>query len=179
MERTLEGKERMTSRSNHSSILKGAWCGLIGGTAGTMLMDLVLMSGFFALGSPATTCFTMVGNTVAVFFSLQGVDAARSVHLGILTHYVVGPLIGTIFGAVVARVNALRVTSMKKSMLLGILYVEILSQPLLAMTPILLKMTISTIVMWYLGSFVVHMIVGAVLGAVVDRGLLQKSAARS
>ena len=61
--------------------------------------------------------------------------------MGMATHYLVGPLIGAIFGLLVARVKALRVNTLKKSILLGILYVEILSQPLLATTPILLKMT--------------------------------------
>jgi NhaP-type Na+/H+ or K+/H+ antiporter len=63
------------------------------------------------------------------------------------------------------------VHTLKKSLLLGILYVEILSQPLLATTPILLKMTTPATLQWYAGSFVMHMIAGAVLGAVVGRGL--------
>ena len=163
----------------HISLLSGLVWGLIGGFAGTMVMDLVLMGAFSALGSPATTCFSIVGNTVGRFFSLKGVDMARSIQLGILTHYLVGPLIGTIFGTIVARVERLRKSTLKKIILMAIVYVEILSQPLLATTPILLKMTVPATLEWYGGSCVVHMIVGVILGSVVGYGLRQESASRS
>jgi len=54
---------------------------------------------------------------------------------------------------------------------LGILRVEIMSQLLLAITPILKKMTAAATLQWYDGSFTIHMIAGAVLGAVVGFGL--------
>jgi hypothetical protein len=152
---------------------------LIGGLAGTLVMDLVLMGALSALGSPALTCFSIVGSTVARFFSIQNVETARAIRMGIATHYVVGPVIGTIFGLVVTRVKALRVNSLKKSVLLGILYVEILSQPLLATTPILLKMTTPATLQWYGGSLVMHLMAGMVLGAVVGCGLRLGSASRS
>ena len=67
-------------------------------------------------------------------------------------------------GSVVARVKALRVNTLKKSILLAILYVEILSQPILATTPILLKMTVPATLQWYGGSFVMHLIVAGSSG---------------
>ena len=91
--------------------------------------------------------------------------------MGIATHYVVGQGIGAIFGTAVARVEILRVNTLKKSILLAILYVEILSQPFVAMPPILLKMTVPAILQWYGGSFIMHLIVAVVLGAIVGRGL--------
>ncbi len=99
--------------------------------------------------------------------------------MGVATHYLVGPLVGAIFGTVVARVEALRVNTLKKSILLAILYVEILSQPLLAMTPMLLKMTIPATLQWYCGSFVMHLLLAVVLGAIVGYGLRQEPASRS
>ena len=171
MEKTLEGTAHNTARNPSTSFLKGLGWGTIGGIAGTLAMDLTLMAVLAAFGSPALTCFSIVGNTVARFFSMQNVEMARAIYLGIATHYVVGPVIGAIFGLAVARVKALRVHTLKKSLLLGILYVEILSQPLLATTPILLKMTAPAMLQWYGGSFVMHMIAGAVLGAVVGCGL--------
>jgi hypothetical protein len=171
MEKTLEGTSRVTGRIPSNSLRRGLGWGVIGGFAGTMVMDLVLMSAFAALRSPALTCFSLVGNTVGLFFSLKGVDMAGSIQLGILTHYLVGPLIGAIFGMVVARIEALRVGTLKKILLVAIVYVEILSQPMLAMTPILLKMTVPATLEWYGGSFVVHMIVAVILGSVVGYGL--------
>ncbi len=171
MEKTLEGTSHVTGRATSNSFSMGLGWGVIGGLAGTLVMDLVLMGAFSALGLPALTCFSIVGNTVSRFFSIQGVDMARSIQLGILTHYLVGPLIGAIFGALAARIEVLRVSNFKKTILLAIIYVEILSQPMLATTPILLKMTVPATLQWYGGSFVVHMIVGVVLGAVVSLGL--------
>ena len=171
MEKTLEGSSHLTGRMASISLGRGLGWGLVGGFAGTVAMDLTLMGVLAAFGLPALTCFSIVGSTVARFFSMQNVEAARTIYMGIATHYVVGPLIGTLFGLLVARVKALRVYSLKKSILLGILYVEILSQPLLATTPILLKMSAAATLQWYGGSSVMHLIAGAVLGAVVGRGL--------
>jgi hypothetical protein len=179
MERTLQGNERMTGRINSIGTLKGLWWGLIGGLAGTAIMDLTLMGVLSAFGSPALTCFSIVGNTVARFFSIQSVEVVRSIQLGIATHYLVGPLIGAIFGAVVAGVKVLRVNTMKKSIIFAIIYVEILSQPILATTPILLKMKIPATLQWYSGSFVMHILLAVVLGAAVGFSLRQESASRS
>jgi hypothetical protein len=80
-------------------------------------------------------------------------------------------LIGAIFGAIVAQIPALRAGTLKKSVILAVLYVEILSQPLLATTPILLKMTAAETLQWYLGSTPMHLVVGVALGVIVYRGL--------
>jgi hypothetical protein len=179
MEKTLQDNLRMTGRITRTSFARGLWWGLIGGLTGTAIMDLVLMGALSALGSPALICFSIVGETVARFFSIQTVGMGRALQLGIKTHYLVGPLVGVIFGAVVGRVGALRVNTLKKSILLAIVYVEILSQPILATTPILLRMTASATLQWYGGSFVMHLLLAVVLGAVVGLGLRQESAPRS
>jgi hypothetical protein len=179
MERILQGNARMTGRIRSIIILRGLGWGLIGGLTGTLVMDLVLMGALSALGSPALACFSIVGNTVARFFSIQAVETGRAIQIGLATHYLIGPLVGAIFGTVVARVEALRVNTQKKSILLAIFYVEILSQPILATTPILLKMTLPATLQWYGGSFVMHLILAIVLGAVVGYGLRQGSASLS
>ena len=171
MEKTLEGTLHVTGRNLSDIIWRGLGWGAIGGLAGTLTMDLVLMGALAAIGSPALTCFSIVGNTVARFFSIQSVEATRAILMGVATHYIVGPVIGAIYGMAVARMKALRVHTLKKSILVAILYVEILSQPLLATTPILLKMAAAATLQWYGGSFLMHMIAGVVLGAVVGLGL--------
>jgi hypothetical protein len=177
MEKTLEGTAHGTVWNPSISFLKGLGWGTIGGIAGTLVMDLTLMAVLAAFGSPALTCFSIVGDTVAHFFSMQNVGMTGTILLGVATHYTVGPVIGAIFGLLAARVKALRVHTRKKSLLLGILYVEILSQPLLVTTPILLKMSAAATLQWYGGSFIMHLIAGAVLGAVVGRGLRLVTAA--
>ncbi len=178
MNKTHPMNAQMEGHARRAPLSRGIAWGLLGGLAGTLAMDLVLMGGFAALGLPATTCFALVGDTIARFFSLEGVDTAGSVQLGILTHYLVGPALGTIFGVIAARRAALRASTLKKVILVAIVYVEVLSQPLLATAPILLKMDLASSLQWYGGSFVVHMIVGIILGAVVSRGLRQAPASR-
>jgi len=171
MEKTLEGTAHGTARNPSTSFLKSLGWGMFGGIAGTLAMDLTLMAVLAAFGLPTLTCFSIVGDTAAHFFSMQNVGMTGTILLGVATHYTVGPLIGAIFGLLVTRVKTPRVYTQRKYLLLGILYVEILSQPLLATTPILLKMTAAATLQWYGGSFIMHMIAGAVLGAVVGCGL--------
>jgi hypothetical protein len=150
---------------------RGLVWGGVGGLAGTLVMDLVLIGGLTAAGLPALSCFTIVGDTVARFFSLLGVQMAGGIPTGAVAHYLIGPAVGVLFGVLVTQVRALRATSLKKGMALAVLYVEILSQPILATAPILLEMTTAQTVQWYSLSFVMHFILGLVLGAVVSRGL--------
>jgi hypothetical protein len=131
-----------------------------------------------AAGLPALTCFSIVGDTVARFFSVLDIEMAGGVPLGVAGHYLIGPLVGAIFGAAVAQVAALRVDSLKKGVVLAILYVEILSQPILATTPILLKMTAHETLQWFSVSFVMHFILAVVLGVIVSYGLRLATAAK-
>ena len=53
MERTFRGNARINGRMARISLLSALAWGLVGGFAGTLVMDLVLMGAFSALGSPA------------------------------------------------------------------------------------------------------------------------------
>jgi hypothetical protein len=105
---------------------------------------------------------------------------AGGVPLGAAAHYLVGPVVGAIFGAAVAQADALRGGILNKSLVLAVLYVEILGQPILATTPILLKMTTPETLQWFGVSFVIvmHLVYGIVLGVVVRYGLRSATAAR-
>lgn len=176
MEKSLQNKSQGTGTIPFIRFSKGLGWGLIGGAVGTLIMDLVLMGAFAIARLPLLACFSIVGDTVATIFSIQSIENSRAIRLGVLTHYLIGPVIGAIFGTVIMRVKALQVNTIKKSVLLAILYVEILSQPLLASTPILLKMALPAILQWYCGALGMHLIAGAVIGAVVGHGLrLQKN----
>jgi hypothetical protein len=152
-------------------LTRGIGWGLVGGLSGTLVMDLILIGALTAAGLPALTCFSIVGNTVGRFLSILGIEMAGGVPLGVAAHYLIGPVVGAIYGAAAAQVNAFRLDTLKKGTVFGILYVEILSQPILATTPILLKMTAAETLKWFGGSFAMHLIFGVVLGIVVSNGL--------
>jgi hypothetical protein len=171
METTLQANSRAVGQIVHATLVKGIGWGLIGGLLGTLVMDLILMGVLSAAGDEALSCFHIVGDTVARLFSVLGVRVTGGVLMGVATHYTVGPIVGAIFGAAVARFEFLRACTLKKGAILGVLYVEILSQPLLALTPLLLKTTPSETLLWFGGSFANHFICGSVLGVVVNYGL--------
>ncbi len=171
MEVTCQNSSWASVPVTHVSLIGGLGWGLIGGLAGTMVMDIVLMVALPVAGLPALTCFSIVGETVASFFSMQGIEVTGGVLLGVFTHYLIGPAAGAIFGAAVTQVKVLRPDTLKKSIIFAILYVQILSQPILATTPILLKMTATTTLLWYGGSFLMHSLLGLVLGMIISYGL--------
>ena len=171
MEITRHDNSWAKVHDTHVSFTRGVGWGLIGGLAGTMVMDLVLMAALPVVGLPALTCFSIVGNTVASFFSMQGIEMTGDVPLGVFTHYLIGPSAGAIFGAAVTQIKVLRPETLRKSIIIAILYVQILSQPILATTPILLKMTVNKTLQWYGGSFLMHSLLGLVLGVIMNYGL--------
>jgi len=173
----LQANPRARGQMTHVALAGGIGWGVIGGLAGTMVMDLVLMGALSATGLPALTCFSIVGDTVARFFSLLDIEMAGGVPLGAAAHYLIGPLVGAIFGAAVTQIDALRVDTLKKGVILAVLYVEILGQPILATAPILLKMTEPDTLKWFSVSFVMHFILAVVLGVIVSYGLRSATAA--
>ena len=171
MEKTLQGILLTRGYRTQGSIARGMGWGLIGGLAGTVVMDLVLMGTLLAIGLPALSCFSIVGDTVSRFLSMLSIETTGGVPTGAAAHYLIGPAVGLIFGVLVTQVNALRVKTVRKSLVLAVLYVEILSQPILATTPILLHMTTPETLQWFGVSFVMHFILAVVLGSVVGYGL--------
>ena len=171
METTLKKNTRTRQHNPQVNLARGLLLGLIGGIAGTLVMDIVLMGALSAVGMPSLTCFSIVGDTVKQSFSTLGITLAGGVLTGIAAHYLVGPLFGIIFGASLVKVDALHVDTLKKGIVLAVLYVEIMSQPILATTPILLKMMAKDTLLWFGASFVMHFMYGVVLGAIVSVGL--------
>ncbi len=171
MERSLQENGRMTSRSNALGTLRGLGWGMIGGVAGTMAMDLVLAGGLSALGLPTDTCFLSIGSTVAHFFYLLGIKLSGDVILGVATFHLLGPVLSAIYGLAVSQVGALQGITLKKNVVSAVLYAEVLSQLILTTMPILLKMSGSETVLWFAGSFVLHLTWGVVLGFVMHYGL--------
>ena len=126
------------------SATRGVSLGLIGGLLGTVVMDLFGAGLFVALGSPATLSFAVIGDAAAGFFAMLGISLAGGVPLGALLHYLIGLGLGGIFGAAVSQLAPLRALSTWKGVGLGVLYVEVMSQPLLVAAALILHETISS-----------------------------------
>lgn len=177
MELTMNNEAFYIGNPDRASLSKGLAWGFASGLAGTLTMDILLMGVLPLAGFPALTCFMIVGDTVARIFSLNGIEMTGGVPLGVITHYLIGPAVGVLFGAAVTKVKTLWLTTTKKSVFLAILYVQILSQPILATAPILLKMTALKTIQWYGGALMMHSVLGLVLGLIMSYGL--RSAAAS
>ncbi len=159
-------------------LAKGVGWGSVAGLAGTLVMDIVLMAGLSAAGLSALTCFSLVGDTVSRFAALLGVRLAAGVPLGAAAHYLIGPAVGALFGAAVVGLRPARVVNLKWCVVAAILYSEIVGLPILATTPILLRMTAAETVQWFGISLAMHVILATVLGVVVWRGLRPAIVAR-
>ncbi len=175
MEIKLQANGLVKGQTTSISLTRGIAWGFIGGLAGTIAMDLVQMGGLSALGLPAGTCYSTIGSTAAHFFSLLGIKLPGGALLGAVTYHLLGPVLSAIYGLAVSQVGALQTTTLKKNVVYAVLYAEIVSQLILMTMPILLKMPASETVLWFAGSFVMHLTWGIVLGLVLHFGLLTKN----
>jgi hypothetical protein len=171
MANKLDGASLVAARITSDSFLRGLGWGFLGGLAGTLVMDILLMGALWVLRQPTVLCFSIVGDTASRFLAMFGMLITGGVPTGVVAHYVIGPLFGILFGAAVAMIPALRTGTLKKITIAAFLYVEILSQPILATAPILLEMKAPVVWQWYGGSFVMHLILSIVLGVIVGYGL--------
>jgi hypothetical protein len=87
-------------RSNIAPLARGMVVGSLGGLVGTLVMDLILMGALLAAGLPALTCFSIVGDTVARFFSILGIEMVGGVPTGAAAHYLV---YGIVLGMIVSH----------------------------------------------------------------------------
>jgi len=170
METTLQRNSLFQKYNMQATLARGIKWGLIGGLAGTLGMELVLMGALTAVGMPPLTCLSFIGDTVAHLWANFGIHLVGGVPMCLAAQYLIGSLFGVIFGTMLSKISALHIYSLKKGVLLAVVYAEIISQPLLAMTTILLKMTAKDTLLWYSASFVMHFLYGVVLGAIISCG---------
>jgi hypothetical protein len=141
--------------------------GLGGGLAGTMTMDILLMPILKVFKLSALLCFSIVGETVTRFL---GIHIDNVLWVGVAAHYIIGPLVGVLFVVLATRLPALRVVTLKQLIIAAVLFVELFSQPILVLAPILISMTGRVITLWYAGSFVMHFILAVVMGSIMYYG---------
>lgn len=160
-------------------VTKAMVSGLIGGFVGTIIMDIIIAGFFLIVGMPVDLIYSFIGDVAQSFFLRIGMNVAGGVPLGALLHFFLGLALGGLFGVLVTTVRALRLASLKKGMLLGILFIEVASQPILVTAPLLIKMTRADVLQWYGLSTVMHLIYGIVLGGVLGFQQKQRILARS
>jgi hypothetical protein len=172
------GSDARGERQLSSGIFtRGIIVGLAGGLAGTIAMHVFGVGIFLVMGQPTSISFSIIGDAVASFFTRLGIELAGGAPLGMVVFYLLGLALGVTFVVLVLRIDAFRLDSIKKGVGLGILYVEVLSLPLLAMATLVLNMTAAATALWFGVSVVMHLAYGAVMGAVVSYGLRSASAA--
>jgi hypothetical protein len=142
--------------------------GMVGGLAGTILMYLFGACIFVLLGWPASTSFTIIGDSAAAFFSKLGGALTGGSSLGLRLYFLIGLSLGAILGVATASLEPLHLASPKKRVGLSILYVEVMSLPLLAAGTLALKMSAADAVLWFGISFLMHLVYGLVLGVVTS-----------
>jgi hypothetical protein len=169
--RTEIERDSPTAQLGQASLARGVVAGLIGGFVGTIVMDVILIGTLSAIGLPPVISFNTIGDTAAGCLAVIGIKVAGGFPLGAAAHYLLGLGLGAIFGAAMTRLKARRVSTLKRGIAFAVLYIEIVSQPILALSPLVLTMTTSATVQWFGISAVMHLIWGVVLGAVVSYGL--------
>jgi hypothetical protein len=178
MKERLQHDSRLKDATGSSARVNRFVLGLTAGLVATIVVDLIMMGVSLLRGEPADVGFAVIGDTAAGFFSLFGVNVAGGVLPGLVWHYLIGLAFGVIFVAAVTRFDALRLTSMKKGVGLGILYTEFMSIPMLVQVPIFLKQTAPDTAELLGFFFVMHAIWGLLLGVIVSYALRSEMAAR-
>jgi hypothetical protein len=179
MTRSNQTRSSSEGRPSGVPLSCGIIWGCLGGIAGTMLMDILLMAILTVFGQPTFWCFSIVGGTVARWMAMVSIQVGSGIPTGVVAHYIIGPLVGLLYGAAVTRFQPLSGGSLKKNLIVSFVYVEILSQPILASAAILLKMTTLLTWLWFVGSFFMHLIFSFVLGFLVWYGFRRNSTTRS
>lgn len=116
---------------------------------------------------PPGLIYSFIGDVAQQFLLRIGVVVSGGVLLGALVHFLLGLALGAVFGVAVSRVRRLRLDSVAKGALLGVLYIEIVSQPILVSAPLLVEMTTPEALQWYVLSTSMHIIYGNALGVVM------------
>ena len=152
---------------NRSTLASEITWGMAAGLLGTVVMDLVIIGFFAASGMPLGLVYSFIGDVAQQCFLRIGVTVPGGVILGAVAHFGLGLALGAVFGVAVSRIPRLRLGSVVKGALLGVLYIEIVSQPLLVLAPLIMTMTTSDVLRWYALSTSMHVIYGIVLGVVM------------
>jgi len=138
------------------SITRVIILGVIGGLAGMIVMDLVMVAEFLVMGLPLYTYLDLIGSVLG-----------GGILLGVVLHILLSSLLGLIFIALVFKVDAVRITTIRKGFILGVLVgavtiIGCVPFAIITGVPIVAILSFSTLP---------HLVWGAVCGVVVGYGL--------
>jgi len=140
-------------------VTKAVGTGVAGGLVGALVM------GGLALMMPVNGQPFFVA--AATLMGLSGTIATAA---GWMLHLVTGPVVGAVFGVAITKVNAFRVTSIRRGLALGlgagVLVWAIFFLPLM-MASGMASMLGPMLMTMVLGSFAAHLVYGFVLGGIV------------
>jgi len=137
--------------------------GVIASLVGTIMMDFVIVVEYLMIGQPALTYLDLIG-------SIFG----GGIPLGALIHVLLGSALGVIFSVPVLTVDALRIGTVRKGVVLGIL-TGVASISACVPFAILIREAIASVLSFMI---ITHMVWGIGLGIVTGYGLRPATAAR-
>jgi hypothetical protein len=96
---------------NRTSLARGIGVGVIASLVGMMMMDLVVIVEFLLMGQPALTYLDLIGSVFG-----------GGIPLGVLVHILLGSLLGVVFSVPVLTIEALRIDTVRKGLVIGFLF---------------------------------------------------------
>ena len=151
-----KGSIKQASIRARNTIAGGIGLGVVGGLAGMIAMDLVMVAEFLIAGLPFYIYFELIGSVLG-----------GGILLGVLLHILLSSLLGLIFIALVFNVDFLRITTIRKGFIVGVLAGAV---TIIGCVPfaIITGVTIAEILSF---STLPHLVFGAVCGVAVGYGL--------
>jgi hypothetical protein len=143
-------------RQKRTGFLRGIGVGVIGSLVGMALMDLVIVAEYTLIGQPALTYLRLIGSVFG-----------RGLGVGALVHVVLAALLGIVFVLPLLTIKVLRVDSVRKGLLLG-LVIGVASIVACVPMALLIRERILTVLAF---MFVPHVVWGIGLGIVAGFGL--------
>jgi len=141
----------------NTTLTRGIASGVIGSLVGTIVMDLVMIGEFAMMRQPAYTFLALIGSVFG-----------GGVALGVVAHIVMGSLLGVVFSVAVLTVDALRISTLGRGVVLGVLAGVVTIPGGCVPFAIVTGVPVATMVSF---SAVPHVVWGVVLGLFAGYGL--------
>jgi hypothetical protein len=156
---------------NKQNITSSLKYGFIAGLISTIVSDLFSLMIFLVMGKSFAEFFALIGQS---FLILIGVNAANPVWQGLTLHYSIGVLTGLWLGLLTQKIYVLRFSSYRKGILVSILITQIEGNALFYLMSLIMGIPQSQMVMIYALGFVLHLIWGSCLGAIISYSQLHR-----
>jgi len=147
--------------------------GVIGGLVSTAVMDLLSLTVFIITGGSFPSFFAQIGRTI---LTLLGIQVDFPLWQGLVMHYSIGILLGIFLSLASQIVPLLQFNSLKKSMLICVIFIEAIGLVLFYLMSVILNILQSEMMLIYISGLFLHGIGGICLGLILFYSLRQKPA---